>query len=64
MSRSDSELMDSYRLTQQADIDLSSIYQYGISTFGLCRAQRYLLGLHERFQLLADNRYWVVVLKT
>ena len=47
--------MGSYKLSNLASDDLGRIYEYGISNFGLAPAQDYLLGLHERFQKLADN---------
>jgi toxin ParE1/3/4 len=47
--------MASYKLSNLASEDLARIYEYGILNFGLTQAQDYLLGLHERFQKLADN---------
>ena len=44
-----------YRLTTKAAADLDGIYEYTILNFGLQKAQEYLRGLHERFQVLADN---------
>ena len=45
--------MAAYRLTQGADNDLGSIYEYTTLAFGLERAQTYVTGLHERFEDLA-----------
>ena len=47
--------MEPYRLTQRADQDISDHYEYGILAFGLDQAQTYLLGMYDRFLLLADN---------
>ena len=42
-------------LSGKAVSDLDGIYEFTILNFGLEQAQAYLLGLHERFQILADN---------
>lgn len=47
--------MAHYRLTRKADNDLASHYEYGILSFGLTKAQDYLTGLYERFEMLAQN---------
>lgn len=47
--------MAAYSLSEKAVSDLDSIYEYTILNFGLEQAQAYLVGLHERFQILADN---------
>ena len=47
--------MAAYSLSGKAVSDLDGIYEYTILNFGLEQAQAYLLGLHERFQILADN---------
>lgn len=47
--------MAHYRLTRKADNDLVALYEYGIDAFGLIRAQDYLIGLHDCFELLAEN---------
>jgi len=47
--------MAAYSLSGKAVADLGGIYEDTILNFGLEQAQAYLLGLHERFQLLADN---------
>ena len=44
-----------YKLSSKAVADLDGIYEYTILNFGLEQAQAYLLGLHKRFQHLADN---------
>ena len=47
--------MAGYSLSPKAAADLDEIYEYTILNFGLEQAQEYLLGLHERFQTLAQN---------
>lgn len=44
-----------YSLSKKAAADLDGIYEYTILNFGLEQARDYLLGLHERFQSLADH---------
>lgn len=46
--------MASYRLTDQALADLDRLYEYGVVTFGLLRANEYYDGLIEHFQTLAN----------
>ena len=48
--------MAGYRLTAEADADLSEIYEYSIENFGLAKAQAYLLGILGAFEILSDNR--------
>ena len=47
--------MAAYSLSEKAVSDLDGIYEYTILNFGLEQAQVYLLGLHERFQILGDT---------
>jgi len=47
--------MGVYKVSEKAEIDLAKMYEYGIETFGLGKAQTYLLGMHTLFQVLADN---------
>ncbi len=47
--------MGVYKVSKKAEIDLSRMYEYGIETFGLKQAKGYLLGIHDLFQILADN---------
>ena len=47
--------MAAYSLSEKAVSDLDGIYEFTILNFGLEQARSYLLGLHERFQILADN---------
>ena len=42
-------------LTETADRRLEDIYRYSVVTFGLDTAMRYLNGLHQAFELLAEN---------
>ena len=47
--------MAAYSLSSKADADLEGIYEYTILNFGLEQARTYLLGLHERFETLAEH---------
>ena len=44
-----------YSLSSKAAADLDGIYEYTILHFGLEQARVYLLGLHERFEMLAKQ---------
>ena len=44
-----------YSLSSKAAADLDGIYEYTILHFGLEQARVYLLGLHERFEMLAEQ---------
>ena len=47
--------MDVYKLSGKAEIDLAEMYEFGIYKFGLLQAQEYFLGMHDVFQVLAEN---------
>ncbi len=47
--------MGAYRLSEDADADLSGIFVYSVTTFGEAIAQDYFLGLHDALELIADN---------
>lgn len=47
--------MAGYSLSSKAAADLDGIYEYTILHFGLEQARVYLFGLHERFQMLAEQ---------
>ena len=47
--------MANYRLSREADKDLEGIFNYGIDTFGLDRAQAYRTGIEMRFGMIAVN---------
>lgn len=47
--------MAGYSISSKAADDLEGIYEYTILQFGLEQARVYLLGLHERFQTLAEQ---------
>ena len=47
--------MGSYKLTTEAKADVRRIYFYGLEQHGEARADRYLAGLNERFQEIADT---------
>jgi toxin ParE1/3/4 len=44
-----------YRLSNVADQKIESIYEYSLLNFGEPQAEAYFLGLHDLFELLADN---------
>lgn len=50
--------MAAYQLTNKAEKEIETIYEYSILNFGLRVAQDYLSGLHHCFELLADNQTW------
>ncbi len=50
--------MANYQLTIKAQIDIEEIYEYSILNFGIKTARKYLLGLHEKFETLANNQSW------
>jgi len=47
--------MGVYKLSSKAEIDLAELYEFGIYKFGLSQAQQYFFGLHEAFNVLAEN---------
>jgi len=47
--------MAGYELTEAADRSLEDIYRYSVVTFGPKVAERYLNGMHQAFELLAEN---------
>tara|TARA_R110001583_G_scaffold154725_1_gene306436 strand:+ start:432 stop:722 length:291 start_codon:yes stop_codon:yes gene_type:complete len=47
--------MGVYKVSGKAESDLTKMYEFGIETFGLKQGQAYLLGIHDLFQILADN---------
>lgn len=47
--------MGIYKLSNKAEIDLAEMYEFGIYKFGLSQAQQYFYGMHEAFNLLAEN---------
>ncbi len=46
--------MGSYTLSGEADADIEAIAQNSVQQWGIARAETYILGLHQAFQLLAD----------
>ncbi len=44
-----------YDLSGKAEIDLAELYEFGIYKFGLSQARKYLYGMHEAFEILAEN---------
>ena len=47
--------MGKYRLSEKADQDIQSIFEFGVERFGIDQAETYLLGLHKQLDLLADK---------
>lgn len=47
--------MNDYRLTPDTEIDLQNIYEWGYVTFGEDSADKYHLGLLDRFSKLASS---------
>ncbi|MFY0598635.1 MAG: type II toxin-antitoxin system RelE/ParE family toxin [Cyclobacteriaceae bacterium] len=47
--------MGVYSLSNKSKVDLANIYEYGIEKFGLNQSQKYLMGLHDLFQILSSN---------
>ncbi len=50
--------MVTYQLTNKAESEIEGIYEYSILNFGLKTAQEYITGLHNCFELLAENQSW------
>ena len=46
--------MSSYTLSQKADYDILYIARTSVQQWGLARAERYILSLHEAFERLAE----------
>lgn len=46
--------MGSYTLSQKADDDILHIARASVQQWGLARAERYILNLHEAFERLAE----------
>jgi toxin ParE1/3/4 len=49
--------MASYSLSETADTKISAIYEYSITQFGEHQADRYFFGLHQTFEILAEEPY-------
>jgi len=47
--------MARYRLSGVADRKIEAIYEYSTRHFGEAQADSYFLGLHDLFELLANN---------
>jgi plasmid stabilization system protein ParE len=48
--------MGVYKLSSKTEIDLAAMYEFGIYKFGLTQAQNYFYGMHEAFEVLAENQ--------
>lgn len=46
--------MASYVLSRKAASDVEAIAEFSLQRWGLARAERYILGLHETFRTLAE----------
>jgi toxin ParE1/3/4 len=46
--------MGSYALSRQADNDIQAIAEDSVRTWGLARAETYILALHQAFQQLSE----------
>jgi toxin ParE1/3/4 len=44
-----------YKLSNKAEIDLASMYEFGIFKFGILQSQKYFSGMHETFEILSKN---------
>ncbi|QOL24737.1 type II toxin-antitoxin system RelE/ParE family toxin [Thalassotalea sp. LPB0316] len=49
--------MANYILSNKADSDLAEIYEYGVLNFGKEQASNYLIGLHDKFELIIQNKF-------
>lgn len=47
--------MPRYKLTPDAEADVDRLFDFGIDTFGLDQAVKYIQGLEERFDDIANN---------
>ncbi len=45
--------MSNYTLSGEADADIENIAEASLQQWGLAQAERYILGLHEMFHMLA-----------
>ncbi len=48
--------MGVYKLSCKTEIDLAAMYEFGIYKFGLSQAQKYFIGMHKAFEVLAKNK--------
>ena len=49
--------MSSYFSTRNAKEDLWTIYEYGVSRFGVTQAEKYFNMMHDCFEKIASNPY-------
>ena len=47
--------MADYKLSSKAEFDLTVMYEFGISKFGLFQAQNYFFEMHHTFDVLSKN---------
>ncbi len=48
--------MADYKLSSKAEFDLTVMYEFGISKFGLLQAQKYFVEMQETFLMLSINK--------
>ena len=46
--------MGNYTLSRKADADIEAIAEESLRQWGLTRAEKYILGLHETFRMLME----------
>ena len=47
--------MGDYKLSTKAEFDLTVMYEFGITKFGLVQAQKYFFEMHKTFELLSKK---------
>ena len=48
--------MGKYKPTNRAENEIEDIYEYSILNYGTDTAREYVSGLHEKFEVLAENQ--------
>ena len=48
--------MADYKLSVKAEFDLTVMYEFGISKFGLLQAQKYFFEMHDTFEVISENK--------
>lgn len=47
--------MNNYVLSEEAELDIDEIYDFGVYKFGTTQAMKYLIGLEEHIDTLGKN---------
>lgn len=47
--------MGVYKLSSKAEFDLTVMYEFGITKFGLSQAQKYFFSMHQTFEVISKN---------